>query len=60
VDVKDWSSPVAAQFKIHQLPSFVLFDWGGKQLAEGQDAASWAMQQLDRARGFPRLRASVD
>src|SRR5262250_1526492 len=34
VDIVDWTMPVAEQYKIEELPFLVLYDAGGKRLAD--------------------------
>jgi thioredoxin 1 len=37
VDVVDWTMPVVTQYGIEALPHLMLFDPGGKKIAEGDD-----------------------
>jgi thioredoxin-like negative regulator of GroEL len=37
VDVVDWTMPVVNQYGIESLPHLMLFDPGGKKIAEGDD-----------------------
>ena len=49
VDIVNWSSPVAGQFRIHSIPHLKLFDPDGRLIAEGD--AGRVLQVLDRALG---------
>lgn len=34
----DWQSPVARQYDLHSIPSFIIYDADGRRMAEGTDA----------------------
>ena len=36
VDIVDWTMPVAQQYGVEELPYLVLFDAGGRKVAEGE------------------------
>jgi thiol-disulfide isomerase/thioredoxin len=37
IDIVDWTMPVAAQHRIESLPYLILYDQGGRRMAEGED-----------------------
>ena len=37
IDIVDWTMPVAAQHGIESLPYLILYDQGGRRMAEGED-----------------------
>jgi len=53
IDIVNWSSPVAGQYRIHSIPHLKLFDPDGRLVAEGD--AGRVLQVLDRALGGSAL-----
>ena len=57
IDVRDWNSAVATQFKIRSLPSFAVYDGNGKLVMEGDSATEWVRAQIERADKLPTRKA---
>ena len=55
VDIVNWSSAVAGQYRIHSIPHLKLFDPDGRLVAEGD--AGRVLQALDQAMGGAALPA---
>ncbi len=50
VDIKDWHSPVCAQYGIDSVPYAVLFDPSGRKLGDGDKAFEEFGKLLERRR----------
>lgn len=46
VDIDDWSSPVARQYRLSSIPYFLLYDGNGNQLGQGDEALSQLSRRL--------------
>jgi hypothetical protein len=46
VDIDDWSSPVARQYKLSSIPYFMLYDGNGNLVGRGDEAIEQLSKRL--------------